>query len=75
MKNRHQRLEEHRDNLRADRTALQPAPTSNTFRGVNPMGRQTPSSGVALDKWLTWSIRSGRKLLKMSPGSPPEQEE
>jgi hypothetical protein len=39
MENRHQRLEELRDNLRAGQMALHPAPTSNTFWGANPMGR------------------------------------
>jgi len=40
MENRHKCLEEHRDNHREGRTVLHAAPTSNTFRGANSIGRQ-----------------------------------
>ena len=43
--NRHKCFEEQRDNIRACRTALHPAPTSNTLRGTNPMGRNYSLSG------------------------------
>jgi hypothetical protein len=39
IENRHKGFQEQRDNIRACRTALHPAPTSNTLRGTNPMGR------------------------------------
>jgi hypothetical protein len=55
MENRHQRLEELRDVIRASRTALHSAPISNNFRGANPMVDTTRYLGVTLDKTLTWS--------------------
>ena len=39
MENRHKCFQEQRDDIRACRTALHPAPTSHTLRGTNPMGR------------------------------------
>ena len=45
MENRHKYLLEHRDNLRADRTALRPVPTSNTFRVANQMCRHISLPG------------------------------
>jgi hypothetical protein len=55
MENRPKCLQEHRDNLRACRTAFHTAPTSHTLRGTNPMGRHNSLSGVTLDTRLTWS--------------------
>jgi hypothetical protein len=55
LENRHECVEEHLDHLRAGRTALDPAPTSNTFRRINPMGRTTCYLVVTLDTRFTWS--------------------
>ena len=79
MKNRHICLEEQLDNLRAGQTALHPAPTSNTIRGANPMGRHNSLSGSdPRDRaQLVASHRSGQKEncpMDWYAGSPPEQE-
>ena len=55
MEYRHKCFQKHCDDIRACPTALHPSPTSNTFRGTNPMGRNYSLSGVTLDKRLTWS--------------------
>ena len=39
MENRHKCFQEQPDNIHVCRTAIHPAPTSNTLRGTNPMGR------------------------------------
>jgi hypothetical protein len=45
VKPAHKRFQEQRDDIRACWTALHPAPTSNTFRGTNLMGRNYSLSG------------------------------
>jgi hypothetical protein len=45
LENRHKCFQEQRNNIRACRTALHPAPTSNTLRGTNLMGRNLSLSG------------------------------
>jgi hypothetical protein len=75
----HKCLKEQRDNIRACRTALHPAPTSKILRGTNPMGQNYSLSGVTLDKRLTWSPHIDQIRKKTAQdrhaGFPPEQEE
>jgi len=79
MEKSHKYLEEHRDNLREGQTTFHPAPTSNTFRGTNPMGRHNSLSGSdpRFTDHLVASHRSGQKencSKYVYAGSPPEQE-
>ena len=46
MGNRQKRLQELRDLLRMSRTALYPAPITDTFRGANQVGQHYSLSGV-----------------------------
>ena len=48
MENRHKCSQEQRDDIRAFRTALHSAPTSQTLRGTYPMGRNYSLSGCNL---------------------------
>src|SRR5215469_5734156 len=60
MENRHQRLQELRDDFRSSRSSLHSAPTSHSFRRTNPVVDTTRYLGVTLDKRLTWSPHIGQ---------------